>query len=213
MSREAFTLTFPASWRRADLRNDSSVECERLARAAFDGLPDRDSRDVASARRRYREALMTAVTRARAVDALDLYFFAGASRTGIGPMSLMSLVVRAGPQECDPARALLRLGLPPSSLGTLDDAEIAWSRCVQRVSRSVHEWNGVLHDAFGLDATSVEAGRTSASVSQGTVHYATDIRDAPGVFLILSGSTLGTSLLGAQIAHLDSIVRTFSWTD
>jgi hypothetical protein len=213
VSREAFTLTFPASWRRADLRNDSSVECERLARAAFDGLPDRDSRDVASARRRYREALMTAVTRARAVDALDLYFFAAASRTGIGPMSLMSLVVRAGPQECDPARALLRLGLPPSSLGTLDDAEIAWSRCVQRVSRSVHEWNGVLHDAFGLDATSVEAGRTSASVSQGTVHYATDIRDAPGVFQILSGFTLGTSLLGAQIAHLDSIVRTFSWTD
>lgn len=213
MSETAFSLTFPASWRRADLRNDSSVECERLARAAFDGLSDRDSGDVASARRRYREALVTPVTRARAVGALDLYFFAGASRTGIGPMSLMSLVVCAGPQEGDPTKALLRLGLPSTSIGALEDSEIAWSRCVQRVSRSVHEWKGVLHDAFDLNATPTGTARTSASLSQGTVHYATNIRDSPGNFLVLSGSTLGTSLLGVQIAHLDSIVRTFSWTD
>lgn len=77
----------------------------------------------------------------------------------------------------------------------------------------MHEWTGILHDAFGLDATAAATARTSASLSQGTVHYATDIRDSPGNFLVLSGSTLGTSLLGAQIAHLDSIVRTFSWTD
>lgn len=213
MTETAFSLTLPASWRRADLRNDSSVECERLARAAFDGLPDRDSREVASARRRYREALSRPLTRARAVGALELYFCAGASRTGIGPMSLMSLVVYACSQESDPTGALLRLGLPSNSIGALEDTEIAWSRSVQRVSRSADEWNTVLHDTIGIDGTAVGTTPTSASLSQGTVHFATGIRNSPRNFLVLSGSTLGTSLLGAQIAHLDSIVRTFSWAD
>lgn len=209
--RSAFSLTFPVSWQRADLRRDSIVECERLSRAAFEALPDRDSREVVLARRRFQEALLLPVTRARASGALDLYFTAGTSRTGIGPMSLMSFVANVGKQEGESAAALIRLGLPSTSISVFETRGMTWSRSIQRMSKTVGEWSTVLREGFAHDAT---AGRALSSdiLSQGSVHYATGIPGSPGDFLVLSGSALGTSLLGAQIAHLDSIVRTFSWT-
>jgi len=209
--RSAFSLTFPASWQRADLRRDSTIECERLSRAAFEGLPDRDSREVVLARRRFQVALLRPVTRARAIGALDLYFSAGTRRTGIGPMSLMSFVASADKQERESAKTLVRLGLQSMSISVFETRDMTWSRSIQRTSKTVDEWSAVLLEGVARDATAGTA-ESSDILSQGSVHYATGIPASPGEFLVLSGSTLGTSLLGAQIAHLDSIVRTFAWT-
>lgn len=208
----AFSLTLPVSWQRADLRRYSTVECERLSRAAFEAVPGRDSREVALARRRFKEVLLAPVTRARAIGALDLYFSPGSSRTGIGPMSLMSFVDSADEPEPASATALLRLGLPTTSIDVVEFRGTTWSRSIQRTSKTVDEWSSVLLEGTARGVTADAAGSTD-TLSQGSVHYSTGIPDSPGAFLVLSGSTLGTSLLGSQIAHLDSIVRTFSWTD
>lgn len=210
----SYSLTLPRGWHRFSPEGDFDEQVHRLGCQIT--AADRDTAAAVLSRRRFGTAMDRVRETARQAGALDLFAFVGPSRTGLGPMSLVTSVVHLGACVADALEGPPTVGAA-GSMTTLETAGGPCLRVLARASTDVGTWwralAGHLDDLDpGRDDIALSTEDDRRVLSTADVGYAIDIPGHQGSQLMLSFSTMGGPFVGAQIDHGDSIARTLRWT-